>query len=73
MEATKFPSPNFSGKISYSVSLVEESENMLSQETLVYKDTVVFRVVPCIFILNSQMILEIYLCRELQVHGFVKT
>lgn len=32
-------------------------------ETLVYKDTVVFRVAPCVFIPSTQMPLEVYLCR----------
>lgn len=32
-------------------------------ETLVYKDTVVFRVAPCIFTPSTQMPLEVYLCR----------
>ncbi|KAK1340439.1 hypothetical protein QTO34_019009 [Cnephaeus nilssonii] len=73
VEATEFPSANFSGLISYSVCLVEKSENAPIPETLVYKDTVVFRVAPCIFIPSTQMPLEIYLCRELQVHGFVNT
>ncbi|KAI5139313.1 Protein-Arginine Deiminase Type-6 [Manis pentadactyla] len=41
------------------------------QKTLVYKDTVVFQVAPCIFIPSTQMPLEVYLCRELQVQGFV--
>ncbi|XP_070259246.1 protein-arginine deiminase type-6 [Myotis yumanensis] len=73
VEATEFPSASFSGLISYSVALVEESENTLIPETLMHKDMVVFRVAPCIFTPSTQMPLEIYLCRELQVHGFVKT
>lgn len=32
-------------------------------ETLVYKDTVVFRVAPCVFMPSTQMPLEVYLCR----------
>lgn len=32
-------------------------------ETLVYKDTVVFRVAPCVFTPSTQMPLEVYLCR----------
>lgn len=39
---------------------------LLSQsipETLVHKDTVVFRVAPCIFTPSTQMPLEAYLCR----------
>ena len=32
-------------------------------ETLVYKDMVVFRVAPCIFVPSTQMPLEVYLCR----------
>lgn len=32
-------------------------------ETLAYKDTVVFRVAPCVFTPSTQMPLEVYLCR----------
>ncbi|XP_066121260.1 protein-arginine deiminase type-6 [Saccopteryx bilineata] len=71
VEATEFPSASFSGLISYSVSLVEESQDPSIPETLVYKDTVVFRVAPCIFTPSTQIPLEVYLCRELQVQGFV--
>nr|XP_008249781.1 protein-arginine deiminase type-6 [Oryctolagus cuniculus] len=71
LEATEFPSASFSGLISYSASLVEESEDPSIPETPVYKDTVVFRVAPCIFTPSTQMPLEVYLCRELQLQGFV--
>ncbi|XP_058409028.1 protein-arginine deiminase type-6 [Diceros bicornis minor] len=73
VEAVEFPSASFPGLVSYSVSLVEESQDPSIPETLVYKDTVVFRVAPCIFIPSTQMPLEVYLCRELQVQGFVNT
>ncbi|KAM5320138.1 inactive protein-arginine deiminase type-6 [Glossophaga mutica] len=73
VEATEFPSASFSGLISFSLSLVEESQDLSVPETLVYKDTVVFRVAPCIFTPSTQMPLEVYLCRELQVQGFVNT
>ncbi|XP_041621128.1 protein-arginine deiminase type-6 [Vulpes lagopus] len=73
VEAIEFPSADFSGLISYSVSLVEEPQDPSIPETLVYKDTVVFRVAPCVFIPSTQMPLEVYLCRELQVQGFVNT
>ncbi|XP_046940865.1 protein-arginine deiminase type-6 [Lynx rufus] len=73
VEAAEFPSADFSGLISYSVSLVQESPDPSIPETLVYKDTVVFRVAPCVFIPSTQMPLEVYLCRELQVQGFVNT
>uniref|UniRef100_A0A8C9D8J8 Protein-arginine deiminase n=1 Tax=Panthera leo TaxID=9689 RepID=A0A8C9D8J8_PANLE len=73
VEAVEFPSADFSGLISYSVSLVQESPDPSIPETLVYKDTVVFRVAPCVFIPSTQMPLEVYLCRELQVEGFVNT
>ncbi|XP_058516771.1 protein-arginine deiminase type-6 isoform X1 [Ochotona princeps] len=73
VEATEFPSTSFPGLISYSVSLVEESQDTSIPETPVYKDTVVFRVAPCIFLPSTQMPLEVYLCRELQLHGFVNT
>ncbi|CAK6440669.1 unnamed protein product [Pipistrellus nathusii] len=72
VEATEFPSATFSGLISYSVCLVEQSENSLIPETLMYKDTVVFRVAPCIFLPSTQRPMQLYLCRELQVHGFVE-
>ncbi|XP_011361899.1 protein-arginine deiminase type-6 [Pteropus vampyrus] len=71
VEAIEFPSADFSGLISYSVSLVEESQDPSIPETLVHKDTVVFRVAPCIFTPSTQMPLEVYLCKELQVQGFV--
>uniref|UniRef100_A0A8C8YT16 Protein-arginine deiminase n=1 Tax=Prolemur simus TaxID=1328070 RepID=A0A8C8YT16_PROSS len=73
VEATEFPSASFSGLISYSASLVEESQDPAIPETPVYKDTVVFRVAPCIFLPSTQMPLEVYLCRELQLQGFVET
>ncbi|XP_055978550.1 protein-arginine deiminase type-6 [Sorex fumeus] len=70
VEATEFPSDSFSGLISYSMSLVEKSQDPSVPETVVYKDTVVFRVAPCIFTPSTQMPLEVYLCRQLQVQGF---
>uniref|UniRef100_G3T650 Protein-arginine deiminase n=1 Tax=Loxodonta africana TaxID=9785 RepID=G3T650_LOXAF len=73
IEAMEFPSADFSGLISYSVSLVDESQDPLIPEALVYKDTVVFRVAPCIFTPSTQMPLEVYICRELQLRGFVNT
>ncbi|KAF6110520.1 peptidyl arginine deiminase 6 [Phyllostomus discolor] len=73
VEATEFPSASFSGLISFSLSLVKESQDPLIPESLVHKDTVVFRVAPCIFTPSTQMPLEVYLCRELQVQGFVST
>ncbi|XP_069431258.1 protein-arginine deiminase type-6 isoform X2 [Ovis canadensis] len=71
VEALEFPSASFSGLISFSASLVEESQDPLVPETVLYKDTVLFRVAPCIFAPTTQMPLEVYLCRELQVQGFV--
>ncbi|XP_036901212.1 protein-arginine deiminase type-6 [Sturnira hondurensis] len=73
VEATEFPSANFSGLISFSLSLVEKSDDLSIPDIVVYKDTVVFRVAPCIFTPTTQMPLEVYLCRELQVQGFVDT
>ncbi|XP_007459320.1 PREDICTED: protein-arginine deiminase type-6 [Lipotes vexillifer] len=73
VEALEFPSASFSGLISYSASLVEESQDLSIPETVVYKDTVVFRVAPCVFVSSTQLPLEVYLCRELQVQGFVNT
>ncbi|XP_025242884.1 protein-arginine deiminase type-6 [Theropithecus gelada] len=73
VEAIAFPSAEFSGLISYSASLVEESQDPSIPETLLYKDTVVFRVAPCVFVPCTQVPLEVYLCRELQLQGFVDT
>uniref|UniRef100_A0A8C9PLA2 Peptidyl arginine deiminase 6 n=1 Tax=Spermophilus dauricus TaxID=99837 RepID=A0A8C9PLA2_SPEDA len=72
-ETFYFPSASFSGLVSFSVSLVEESQDLLIPEIPIYKDTVVFRVAPCIFTPSTQMPLEVYLCRELQLQGFVNT
>ncbi|MXQ79860.1 hypothetical protein E5288_WYG006899 [Bos mutus] len=73
VEALEFPSASFSGLISFSASLVEESQDPLVPEAMLCKDTVLFRVAPCIFVPSTQMPLEVYLCRELQVQGFVST
>ncbi|XP_021482054.1 protein-arginine deiminase type-6 [Meriones unguiculatus] len=73
IEAMEFPSATFSGLISFSVSLVEKALDKSLPELPLYKDTVVFRVAPCIFTPNTQVPLEIYLCKELQLQGFVDT
>nr|AAH53724.1 Peptidyl arginine deiminase, type VI [Mus musculus] len=71
VEATEFPSPSFSGLISLSLSLVEKAHDECIPEIPLYKDTVMFRVAPYIFMPSTQMPLEVYLCRELQLQGFV--
>ncbi|XP_010612498.1 protein-arginine deiminase type-6 isoform X1 [Fukomys damarensis] len=71
VEATEFPSANFSGLISFSVSLIEDAPVPSIPETPVYKDTVVFRVAPCIFTPSTQMPLEVYLYRDVKIQGFV--
>ncbi|XP_028609870.1 protein-arginine deiminase type-6 [Grammomys surdaster] len=73
LEATEFPSASFSGLISFSVSLIEKAHSQSIPETPLYKDTVVFRVAPYIFMPSTQLPLEVYLCRELQLQGFVDT
>ncbi|XP_060040827.1 protein-arginine deiminase type-6, partial [Erinaceus europaeus] len=73
VEALQFPSADFSGLISYSVSLLEISQDPAIPQALVCRDTVAFRVAPCIFTPSTQMPLEVYLCRELQLKGFVDT
>ncbi|CAO2589758.1 Protein-arginine deiminase type-6 [Lemmus lemmus] len=73
IEALEFPSTSFTGLISFSVSLVEMSHDQLIPEIPLYKDTVVFRVAPYIFTPSTQMPLEVYLCREMQLQGFVDT
>ncbi|KAK2117667.1 Protein-arginine deiminase type-6, partial [Saguinus oedipus] len=54
VKAIVFPSAEFWGLITYSVSLVEECQDLSVPETLLYKDMVVFRVAPCIFIPCTQ-------------------
>ncbi|XP_004850448.1 protein-arginine deiminase type-6 isoform X2 [Heterocephalus glaber] len=71
VEAIEFPSANFTGLISFSVSLIEDSPVPSIPETPVYKDTVVFRVAPCIFTPSTQMPLEVYLYRDVKIQGFV--
>ncbi|XP_052574443.1 protein-arginine deiminase type-6 isoform X1 [Peromyscus californicus insignis] len=73
IEAIEFPSASFTGLISFSVSLVEKSHDQLIPEMPLYKDTVMFRVAPYIFTPSTQMPLELYLCRALQLQGFVDT
>ncbi|KAM4872877.1 inactive protein-arginine deiminase type-6-like [Thomomys bottae] len=73
VEAIDFPSSNFSGLVSFSLSLVEEPQDSVILETPIHKDTVAFRVAPCIFMPSTQMPLEVYLCRELQLQGFVNS
>ncbi|XP_048208047.1 protein-arginine deiminase type-6 [Perognathus longimembris pacificus] len=71
--AIDFPSSSFSGLVSFSVSLVEQPQESGIPETPIYKDTIVFRVAPCIFTPSTQMPLEVYLCRELQLQGFASS
>ncbi|XP_031232811.1 protein-arginine deiminase type-6 isoform X2 [Mastomys coucha] len=73
IEATEFPSSSFSGLISFSVSLIEKAHDKWIPEIPLYKDTVMFRVAPYIFMPSTQMPLEVYMCRELQLQGFVDT
>ncbi|XP_008851152.1 protein-arginine deiminase type-6 isoform X2 [Nannospalax galili] len=73
VEATEFPSASFPGLISFSISLVEGSQDLSIPDIPIYRDTVVFRVAPYIFTPSTQMPIEVYLCRELQLQGFVDT
>ncbi|EGV98983.1 Protein-arginine deiminase type-6 [Cricetulus griseus] len=73
IEAIEFPSASFAGLISFSISLVEKSHDKSIPEMPLYKDTVMFRVAPYIFTPSTQMPLEVYLCREMQLQGFVDT
>ncbi|XP_013362861.1 PREDICTED: protein-arginine deiminase type-6 [Chinchilla lanigera] len=73
VEGIEFPSADFSGLISFSISLIEDPPALSIPEAPVYKDTVVFRVAPCIFTPSTQMPLEVYLYRDVKVQGFVDT
>nr|XP_060484136.1 protein-arginine deiminase type-4-like [Panthera onca] len=62
VEGLAFPDANFPGLISLTVSLLDTSNPELPK-TLVFQDSVVFRVAPWIMTPNTQPPEEVYVCR----------
>ncbi|XP_072465151.1 protein-arginine deiminase type-4-like [Notamacropus eugenii] len=65
VEALSFPDADFSGLVSFTVSLLENTCTDSSEPPL-YNVEVVFRVAPWIMIANTQPPVEIYITRKLE-------
>ncbi|KGL77067.1 Protein-arginine deiminase type-1, partial [Tinamus guttatus] len=61
VEGLSFPDADFSGLVSFSISLLEVTHKY-SPGTLIFTDTVVFRVAPWIMTPNTQQPLEVFVC-----------
>ncbi|KAM8796348.1 protein-arginine deiminase type-1-like [Eudromia elegans] len=61
IEGLSFPDADFSGLVSFSVSLLEVTDKY-SPGTPIFTDTVVFRVAPWIMTPNTQQPLEVFVC-----------
>ncbi|ELK10466.1 protein-arginine deiminase type-4 [Pteropus alecto] len=72
VEGLAFPDANFSGLISLTVSLLDMSNPELPN-TLVFQDSVTFRVAPWIMTPNTQPAQEVYVCRIFENEDFVKS
>ncbi|XP_043851551.1 protein-arginine deiminase type-4-like [Dromiciops gliroides] len=72
VEALAFPDVDFSGLVSFTVSLTDIS-NRPVPETLLFEDTVVFRVAPWIMTPNTQAPQEVYVCRNYKNETFVES
>uniref|UniRef100_A0A8C3SED0 protein-arginine deiminase n=1 Tax=Chelydra serpentina TaxID=8475 RepID=A0A8C3SED0_CHESE len=67
VEGLAFPDADFSGLVSFSVTLLEVSEKN-APDTPVFTDTVVFRVAPWIMTPNTLQPLEVFVCSS-SFHG----
>ncbi|XP_025780978.1 protein-arginine deiminase type-4-like [Puma concolor] len=72
VEGLAFPDANFPGLISLAVSLLDTSNPELPK-TLIFQDSVVFRVAPWIMTPNTQPPEEVYVCRMLENEDFLKS
>ncbi|XP_013362865.1 PREDICTED: protein-arginine deiminase type-4 isoform X2 [Chinchilla lanigera] len=70
VEALAFPDADFSGLISLGISLLDTSNPELP-ETLVFQDSVAFRVAPWIMTPNTQPPQEVYVCSIFGNEDFV--
>ncbi|XP_036599622.1 protein-arginine deiminase type-4-like [Trichosurus vulpecula] len=71
-EALSFPDADFSGLVSFTVSLLENSNEDVSQPPI-YEEQVVFRVAPWIMIANTQPPVEIYVTKCIPKSNFIST
>ncbi|EHB14743.1 Protein-arginine deiminase type-4 [Heterocephalus glaber] len=72
MEGLAFPDADFPGLISLGVSLLDASNPELP-DTLVFQDTVAFRVAPWIMTPNTQPPQEVYVCSIFDNEDFVRS
>ncbi|XP_036601068.1 protein-arginine deiminase type-4-like [Trichosurus vulpecula] len=72
VEGLAFPDLDFSGLVSFTVSLMDIS-NLPVPEALLFQDTVVFRVAPWIMTPNTQAPQEVYVCRIYDNENFVES
>ncbi|XP_020828289.1 protein-arginine deiminase type-4 [Phascolarctos cinereus] len=72
VEGLAFPDVDFSGLVSFTVSLTDIS-NLPVPEALLFQDTVVFRVAPWIMTPNTQAPQEVYVCRTYDNKNFVES
>ncbi|XP_007934043.1 protein-arginine deiminase type-4 [Orycteropus afer afer] len=72
VEGLAFPNVSFPGLISLSVSLLDISSQE-TPETLVFQDSVTFRVAPWIMTPNTQPPQEVYVCRISENDDFLKS
>uniref|UniRef100_F7CYE7 protein-arginine deiminase n=1 Tax=Monodelphis domestica TaxID=13616 RepID=F7CYE7_MONDO len=70
VEGLAFPDVDFSGIVSFTVTLTDIS-NLPIPEALLFEDTVVFRVAPWIMTPNTQAPQEVYVCRSYDNKSFV--
>ncbi|XP_074074392.1 protein-arginine deiminase type-4 [Macrotis lagotis] len=72
VEGLAFPDADFSGLVSFTVSLMDIS-NLPVPGLLLFEDTVVFRVAPWIMTPNTQTPQEVYVCRFTENENFVES
>ncbi|XP_076421678.1 protein-arginine deiminase type-4 isoform X1 [Peromyscus maniculatus bairdii] len=72
VEGLAFPDADFQGLVPLTVSLLDKSNPDLP-ETLVFQDSVTFRVAPWIMTPNTQPPQEVYVCRFSENEDFLKS
>ncbi|KAM9035844.1 protein-arginine deiminase type-4 [Sarcophilus harrisii] len=72
VEGLAFPDADFSGLISFTISLMDVS-NLPSPEAPLFEDTVVFRVAPWIMTPNTQAPQEVYVSKVYDNKNFVES
>ncbi|ELW68577.1 protein-arginine deiminase type-4 [Tupaia chinensis] len=72
VEGLVFPDADFPGLVLLTLSLLDSS-NLEVPHTLVFQDSVAFRVAPWIMTPNTQPPQEVYVCRVLENEDFLKS